>query len=99
MFPKVPPTESIGYTTDLLYTACHAPTNISRVFILVLLEMVSKNVIMLTHSGFVKQIDSVNVGSFVGSVVANIFISKDHFELGSCIKFYGRSMDGVMRAL
>ena len=64
-----------------------------------LLEMVSKDVIMLTHRGYYRQVDGVAIGSSVGPLLANIFVSRYDSELASFSKFYFRYVDDVIRTL
>ena len=96
LFTKVPLCKGIDYTVDLLYSTNHAPAGINNSTFKILLEMVSKDVIMQTHRGYFKQIDGVALGSSVGPLLAYIFVSKYDSELGSFSKFYYRYVDDVI---
>ena len=69
------PSVKTNYTVELLYSTCHTPIGINKSTLKVLLEMVSKVVIMLTHRGQFKQVDGVAIGSSVGPLLGNIFSS------------------------
>ena len=97
LFTKVPLSQSIDYTVNLLYSTRHAPTEINKATFKVLLEMVSKDVIMPTHRGYFKQNDGVAMGSSVGPLLANVFVSKYVSELRSFSKFYKWYVDDVIR--
>ena len=99
LFTNVPLQESIDYTVDLLYSTPHSPPGINRETFKELLEMVSKDVIMLTHRGYYRQVDGVAMGSSVGPLLANIFVSRYDSELASFSKFYFRYVDDVIRTL
>ena len=61
--------------------------------------MVSKDVVILTHRGYYRQVDNVAMGSSVGPLLANIFVSRFDADLGSFSKFYFRYVDDVIRTL
>ena len=99
LFTNVPLTESINYTADLLYSTDNAPTGIDKATFKELLQMVSKDVVILTHRGYYRQVDGVAMGSSVGPLLANIFVSQFDADLGSFSKFYFRYVDDVIRTL
>ena len=99
LFTNVPLLECIDYTVDLLYSSPHAPPDIDKATFKGLLEMVSKDVVMLTHRGYCRQVDGVAMGSSVGPLLANIFVSRFDSELGPFSEFYFRYVDDVIRTL
>ena len=99
LFTKVYKTPSIDYTVNLLNFTRHAPTEINKSTFKVLLEMVSKDIIMPTHRGYFNQIDGVAMGSSVGPLLTNVFVSKYVSELRSFSEVYNRYVDDVIRTL
>ena len=61
--------------------------------------MVSEDVLILTNDGYYRQVDGVAMGSAVGPLLANIFLSKFESELSSFSKLYFRYVDDIIRTI
>ena len=96
-FSNVPLDEAFDLTVNLLYQDDDSALNFSRSTFRTLLQMVAKDVVLLTHRGTFQQVDGVAMGSPVGPLLANIFVSRVDAELGSFSKFYVRYVDDVIR--
>ena len=99
LFTNVPLDEAIELTVSLLYQDDDRAPNFSRPTFRTLLQMVAKDVVLLTHRGTFQQVHGVAMGSPVGPLLANIFVSRFDAELGSFSKFYFRYVDDVIRTL
>ena len=96
LFTNVPLDDAIELTVNLLYEDDDRAPNFSRSTFRTLLQMVAKDVVLLTHRGTFQQVDGVAMGSPVGPLLANIFVSRFDAELGSFSKFYFRYVDDVI---
>ena len=97
LLTNVPVDEAIDYTAELLFEQEDAPElPFDRDTFVTLLRLVTKDVIFATNHGNFKQIDGVAMGSSVGPLLANIFMSKYDKELGSFSPFYYRYIDDIL---
>ena len=93
--------DSINFAANLFYDR----TNYSRPLVdkatfITLLAMVSVNVLFVDKDGvFYRQCDGVAMGSVVGPLLANIFLSQFDDELSSYSKFFFRYVDDIIRTL
>lgn len=100
LFTNVPVNEAVEYTTELMYSPNHdfAPP-IDQDTFAKLLKLVCVDVVFSTHQGYFKQVDGVAMGSPVGPLLANVFMSKFDKDLGLFSPFYYRYVDDILRTM
>ena len=100
LFTNVPVNEAIAYTTELMYSPNHdfAPP-IDQDTFAKLLKLVCVDVVFSTHQGYFKQVDGVAMGSPLGPLLANVFMSKFDKDLGLFSPFYYRYVDDILRTM
>ena len=64
-----------------------------------LLKLVCVDVVFSTHQGYFKQVDGVAMGSPLGPLLANVFMSKFDKDLGLFSPFYYRYVDDILRTM
>ena len=92
LFTNVPLDEAFELTVNLLYQDDDHTLSFSRSTFRTLLQIVAKDVVLLTHRGTFQQIDGVAMGSPLEPLLANIFVSRFDAELGSFSKLYTSAM-------
>ena len=100
LFTNVPVNEALEYTTELMYSPNHdfAPPIDQDTFVK-LLKLVCVDVVFSTHQGYFKQVDGVAMGSPLGPLLANVFMSKFDKDLGLFSPFYYRYVDDILRTM
>ena len=76
LYPNVPVDEAINDAADLLYSGNLNRPPVDKATFVKLLELASKDVVMLTHDGYYRQIDGLAMGAKPAPPLANIWLSK-----------------------
>ena len=98
MFTNVPVQETISLAADLLYS--DDTPDIDKETFVTLLKMVSVNVMFTSRTcEYYRQIDGVAMGSPVGPLLANIFLSQYDSEIALHSKLYFRYVDDIVRTM
>ena len=102
LFTNVPVGEAIRLASHLLYDRAtdwvdgkRPPFN--KETFKELLMLACTNSLFQTADGFYRQTDGVAMGSTLGPLLANIFLSQYDGELASCSKVYLRYVDDIVR--
>ena len=82
LFTNVPLDEAIELTVNLLYQDDDRVPNFNRSTFRTVLQMVAKDVVLLTLRGTLQRVDVVPMGSPVGPLLVNILVSRFDAELG-----------------
>ena len=97
LFTNVPVHETISFAADLLYSDENYTPDIDKETFVTLLKMVSVNVMFTSRTcEYYRQIDGVAMGSPVGPLLANIFLSQYDSEIALHSKLYFRYVDDIV---
>ena len=99
LFTNVPAMETIQRAADLLYDGTREEPPIDKETFVDLLKMVSCDILISTPDGIYRQIDGVAMGSAVGPLLANIFMSAYDNQIGRFSKFYFRYVDDIFMTM
>ena len=101
LFTNVPVHETISLAAELLYADENDDTpDIDKETFVTLLEMVSVNVMFTSRTcDYYRQIDGVAMGSPVGPLLANIFLSQYDSEIGLHSKLCFQHMNYIVRTM
>ena len=97
LYTNVPLTEAIHTCADMLYNGINTAPPVSKQTFIRLAELSSCNVLMLTHKGYVKQVDGLAMGSPPAPHFANGWLSKYDNTIKSDAKLYARYMDDIIQ--
>ena len=97
LFTNFPVHETISFAADLLYSDENYTPDIDKETFVTLLKMVSVNVMFTSRTcEYYRQIDGVAMGSPVGPLLANIFLSQYDSEIALHSKLYFRYVDDIV---
>ena len=97
LYTNVPLTEAIQVCADMLYDGVNTAPPVSKQTFTRLAELSSCNVLMLTHKGYVKQVDGLAMGSPPAPHFANGWLSKYDNTIKADAKLYARYMDDIIQ--
>ena len=97
LYTNVPLTEAIHVCADMLYNGVNTAPPVSKQTFIRLAELSSCNVLMLTHKGYVKQVDGLAMGSPPAPHFANGWLSKYDEVIKADAKLYARYMDDIIQ--
>ena len=99
LYTNVPVDEAINEAADLLYSGNLNRPPVDKVTIVKLLELASKDVVMLTHDGYYRQIDGLAMGAKPAPPLANIWLSKFEPIIRDTATIFERYMDDIIREI
>ena len=97
LYTNVPVDDAITTCADLLYDGDYPKPPVDKETFIKLLEICSKNVIMLTNDGFYRQINGLAMGSPPAPMLANGWLSSFESTIRKDSKVYHRYMDDILK--
>ena len=95
LYTNVPVQEAIDVCADLLYSGDHQLPPVDKETFKELLSLCTCNVVMKTHDGFYRQVDSLAMGS----PPANGWLSRFDARVKGDAKLFARYMDDILRSI
>ena len=97
LYTNVPVSEAINECTNLLYSGKYPKPSVDKETFKKLLNICSRDVLMLTHDGFYKQVDGLAMGSPPAPLLANGWMHKFDDIVKEDAALFGRYMDDYLR--
>ena len=97
LYTNVPVFEAINVCTDLPFSGKYEIPPVDLDTFKQLLEISSRNVLMLTCDGYYRQVDGLAMGSPPAPLLANGWLSKFDNAIRGEAKLYFRYMDDILR--
>ena len=99
LYTNVPVDEAINEAAELLYSGEVTPPPVDKETFVKLLELATKDVVMLTHEGYYRQMDGLAMGAKPAPPLANIWLSKFEPIIKDSAKLFERYMDDIIREI
>ena len=99
LYTNVPVTEAIDVCTELLYSGKYPVPPVDKETFRTLAQISSCNVLMLTHTGYVRQKDGLAMGSPPAPHLANGWLSQFDRQIKGDAKLFSRYMDDIIRSI
>ncbi|XP_057290128.1 uncharacterized protein LOC130612790 [Hydractinia symbiolongicarpus] len=97
LYTNVPLDEAINDCTELLFSDKYEQPPVDKETFKTLVSLCSRDVVLLSHDGYYKQIDGLAMGSPPAPLLANGWLSKFDSILKDDAVLYSRHMDDVLR--
>ena len=99
LYTNVPVKEAIFEAAEKLYSGKFAMPPVDKETFIILAELATTNVIMLTHDGPYCQIDGLAMGSQPAPQLSNIWLSKFEPNIRDDAKLFERYIDDILRTI
>ena len=99
LYTNVPVDEAIREAADLLYSGKLTGPPVDKETFTKLLELSSKDVVMLRHDGYYRQIDGLAMGAKPAPPLSNIWLSKYEPLIQDTAVIFERYMDDIIREM
>ena len=99
LYTNVPVDEAIQEAEDILYSGDLPKPPVDKETFITLVELSSKDVVMLTHDGYYRQKDGLSMGGKPAPPLANIWLAKFEPDIRDNAKLFERYMDDIIREI
>ena len=99
IYTNVPVKEAIFEAAEKLYSGKFAMPPVDKETFIILAELATTNVVMVTHDGPYRQIDGLVLGSQPAPPLSNIWLSKFEPNIRDDAKLFERYMDNILRTI
>ena len=99
LYTNVPVDEAIQEAADILFSGRVSKPPVDKDTFIKLANLASKDVVMLTHDGYYRQLDGLAMGAKPAPPLANIWLSKFEPIIRDTAKIFDRYMDDIIREI
>ena len=91
--------EAINDCTELLFSGRYPKPPVDKETFIDLVSLCSRDVILLSHDGYDRQVDGLAMGSPPAPLLANGWLSKFDHNIKGDAKLFSRYMDDILREI
>ena len=99
LYTNVPVEEAIRDAAEILYAGNVPKPPVDKDTFIKLATLACKDVVMLTHDGYYRQLDGLAMGAKPAPPLANIWLSKFEPMIKDSAKIFDRYMDDIIREI
>lgn len=99
LYTNVPVDEAIQEAADILYSGRVSKPPVDKDTFIILANLACKDVVMLTHDGYYRQLDGLAMGAKPAPPLANIWLSKFEPIIRDSANIFERYMDDIIREI
>ncbi len=99
LYTNVPVDEAISEAAEMLFSGKVSKPPVDKDTFITLAKLACKDVVMLTHDGYYRQLDGLAMGAKPAPPLANVWLSKYEPIIMDSAKIFDRYMDDIIREI